>query len=328
MSRKLPIVTVIGSGGTLNTLLTTQAHNVGEMLARLGVNILTGGGQGVVLEASKAYVESPERYGNVIGVVPGSLGEDYGVKAGYPNDFVEMPIFTHLPGSDPRGQDSRNYINILSGDIILALSGGAGTEAELDLALKNKKPVLVFLENDQRIGAYKKENLSKHEGVIFFDNKELLENKLQIMLSAWAQPRPSFALLKSNYKLHGTHNCTMEFPNTCAIRLSEALAKTDRKFMEYFTDSTVNKCPHKYIRGAQDLASILRQASVFGVHDLGWEAPGSVPSGIKGKKGIVCYMNIPTYPDGQGHIDLWENEGPVGDAYWDGNPIWFWSLPD
>ena len=78
--------------------------------------------------------------------------------------------------------------------------------------------------------------------------------------------RPSFSKLKSNYKTQSTqiHTCSMHFPNTCAIRMSEALARTDENFLEIFKKSQKNKCPHGYIRGAQDLAAILAQPSVWG----------------------------------------------------------------
>lgn len=117
----------------------------------------------------------------------------------------------------------------------------------------------------------------------------------------------------------------MTFPNTCAIRMSEALVAASPMLLDVFRRSSKNKCPHGYIRGAQDLAAILAQPGVFGKRDLGWECPGRAPSSIRGKKGVICYMNIPSFA-GQGHIDLWENGRPVGSAYWDASPIWMWEL--
>ena len=144
------------------------------------------------------------------------------------------------------------------------------------------------------------------------------------------RPRPTFEKLKSNYKTSGTHHCSMSFPNTCAIRMSEALAGADpakvsgdKGFIEEFKKSGKNVCPHKYVRGAQNLASIL--FAVWGPRDLGWESPGAAPAGILGKRGVVCYMNIPSF-GGQGHIDLWDGRAPVGSAYWAASPIWFWAL--
>jgi hypothetical protein len=47
--------------------------------------------------------------------------------------------------------------------------------------------------------------------------------------------KPIFAMLKANYKTQPTqiHKCSMHFPNTCAIRMSEALAMTDAKLLMY-----------------------------------------------------------------------------------------------
>jgi len=141
--------------------------------------------------------------------------------------------------------------------------------------------------------------------------------------------KPIFTKLKNNYKTNSTqiHSCSMHFPNTCAIRMSEALVKTDAKFLAAFKKSKKNVCPHGYVRGAQDLAAILALPSVLGKRDFGWEAQknGTPPSDISAKKGIICYMNIPTF-NGQGHIDLWDKGSPVGEEYWDAKTIWMWEL--
>ncbi|MGF1733615.1 T6SS effector amidase Tae4 family protein [Photobacterium kasasachensis] len=141
--------------------------------------------------------------------------------------------------------------------------------------------------------------------------------------------KPLFNTLKTNYRTQSTqiHNCTMHFPNTCAIRMSEALVRTDENFLDVFIKSNKNKCPDGYIRGAQDLAAILRSPSAFGTHNLGWSSQPTrtPPENVIGKRGIICYMNIPGF-SGQGHIDLWDKTVPVGDSYWDAKTIWMWTL--
>lgn len=71
--------------------------------------------------------------------------------------------------------------------------------------------------------------------------------------------------LKSNYDTSPTsiHKCTMHFPNTCAIRMSEAIVKAEPKYEAIFKIAATNKCPHSFIRGAQDLASILSRATAL-----------------------------------------------------------------
>jgi len=137
--------------------------------------------------------------------------------------------------------------------------------------------------------------------------------------------RPTFSGVRMYYKTQGTHTCTMLFPNTCAIRMSEALVTASPDMLKIFKKSGKNLCPHNFVRGAQDLAAILGSTSGFGKRDYGWERPKSAPKQISGQKGIVCFMNIPTF-SGQGHIDLWDGRGPVGNAYWDASPIWMWKL--
>ena len=144
--------------------------------------------------------------------------------------------------------------------------------------------------------------------------------------------KPAFATLKSNYrtKPDQIHHCpTMVFPDTCAIRMSEALVTTNAAFLDAFKSSRNNVCPHGYMRGAQDLAAVLSGPRVFAQRDYGWSAQAdktAAPAEAQGVKGIVCYMKIPGF-DGQGHIDLWDGKKPVGHARWDAQTIWLWKLP-
>lgn len=136
--------------------------------------------------------------------------------------------------------------------------------------------------------------------------------------------RPKFVPVKMRYRTHGTHPCNMTFPDTCAVRMSEALVAADPKLLDVFRKSGKNTCPHGYIRGAQDLAAVLLDN--WGVQDYNWIAPGAAPDTIAGVCGVVCYMNIPGF-SGQGHIDLWDGKGAIGSAYWNASPIWMWKLP-
>ena len=137
-------VGVIGSGTDEHDAL---ARDIGELLAGLGVNLLTGGGQGVMTSVSRAFVQAPRSRGICIGIIPCfSESERSRPKDGYPNQYVELPIYTHLPYSGPRGKSdlSRNHINILSSVAVIALPGEQGTTTEVSLAVDYKKPVLVY----------------------------------------------------------------------------------------------------------------------------------------------------------------------------------------
>jgi len=136
-------VGVIGSGHERHDSL---AREVGELLAELQVNLLTGGGRGVMEAVSRAYVQARRGHGVCIGVIPCDEVDPARPKQGYPNEFVELPIYTHLPYSGERGEDalSRNHINVLSCAAIVALPGMAGTTAEASLAVRYGRPVILY----------------------------------------------------------------------------------------------------------------------------------------------------------------------------------------
>lgn len=151
LNNKLPIIGVMGSGRNTHT---RRAEAVGRMVADLGAHLLTGGGAGVMAAASRAFFNTRNRRGLVIGIIPGAVTEKgYAPKNGYPNQWVEIPIFTHLPLSGAQGtqQMSRNHINILSSNVIIALPGSSGTASEIRLALDHGKPVVAFLERRHQI---------------------------------------------------------------------------------------------------------------------------------------------------------------------------------
>ncbi len=144
MIERLGIVGVMGSGSAPSTDLSQQ---LGTALARRGVHLLTGGGGGVMAAVSEAFCSVAERRGRVLGILPCVDGEHpITPKPGYPNPWVEIPIFTHLPLSGTAGTDpmSRNHINVLTADAIVGLPGGQGTVSELRLALRYARPVIVF----------------------------------------------------------------------------------------------------------------------------------------------------------------------------------------
>jgi uncharacterized protein (TIGR00725 family) len=137
-------VGVMGSGSEEHG---TIARGIGTLLARLGVNLLTGGGRGVMRSVSRAYTRAPRARGICIGIIPCRSDSERGIpKEGYPNEFVELPIHTHLPYSAAFGLDdlSRNHINILSSAAVIALPGAAGTASEVSLAIRYGKPVIAY----------------------------------------------------------------------------------------------------------------------------------------------------------------------------------------
>jgi uncharacterized protein (TIGR00725 family) len=146
--KRLPIVAVIGSGDARHGN-PELAEAVGRLIAGMGFHLLTGGGRGVMADACRGFASVPGRTGLSLGIIPRS-GDDDGPKDGYPNPWVEVPILTHLAGRlGPDGEDSRNAINVLTANRIVALPGGEGTRAEVKLALRHGKPILAVVDVDR-----------------------------------------------------------------------------------------------------------------------------------------------------------------------------------
>ena len=107
---------------------------------------------------SRAFFETAPRAGIVIGVIPATVEPlaalerrdasqaAYELPEGYPNPWVELAIYTHLPDSGQEGtlRSSRNHINVLSADAIVALPGEDGTESEMWLAVQYGVPIVAF----------------------------------------------------------------------------------------------------------------------------------------------------------------------------------------
>lgn len=131
-----------------------RADPLGKWLAGIGVHLLTGGGGGVMAALSRAYFETPGRSGHIIGILPGLVRDGgYTPPHGYPNAWVEIPIHTHLGRGDVDDPDSlsRNPINILSSDLIIALPGASGTLHEIQLARRYAKPLIAWLDDAAQI---------------------------------------------------------------------------------------------------------------------------------------------------------------------------------
>src|SRR5262245_3525522 len=103
---------------------------------------------------SRAFAATPGRKGLVLGIVPSAAEDTPAIaKPGYPNDWVEVAIRTHLHLSGPHGEDprSRNHLIALTTSLLVALPGGPGTASEVRLALRYKTPVIAYLKTRDEI---------------------------------------------------------------------------------------------------------------------------------------------------------------------------------
>ena len=146
---RLPIVGVMGSGSEAHADL---AEAVGKVLAGEGVNLLTGGGGGAMESVSRAFTRARgQGQGRVLGILPGDTDHDRVERQeGYPNPWVEIPIYTHLPLSGITGTSSmsRNHINVLTSDVLIFLPGGDGTFSEFTLAKRYQKTICGYFTDD------------------------------------------------------------------------------------------------------------------------------------------------------------------------------------
>lgn len=145
-------VAVLGSGAEPHEALATP---LGRLLARLDVNLVTGGGAGVMEAVSRAFVEASPG-GACVGVLPCRDDDPTRPPEGYPNRWVQVAVRTHLPDRGREGAlaTSRNHINVLSADAIVALPGAHGTLSELQLAAKYRKPTVIFCEDAAQVGHF------------------------------------------------------------------------------------------------------------------------------------------------------------------------------
>lgn len=209
--RRLKTIAVVGTGK--DALIPPRkprhkrATEAGAAIARLGFNLITGGGQGAMKVAAKAFCSVEPRKGVSIGIIPGTvqglghspLGKIRALKVmakeGHPNEWIEVVIQTHLSGKDRRGKDkpksahSRNLLNARSADVVVALAGDDGTQAEFELALGLGKCVIAFVSDSESVGRYSLEELTssaflqQHSKFACVQDEKDLEAELKMMVS-------------------------------------------------------------------------------------------------------------------------------------------------
>jgi uncharacterized protein (TIGR00725 family) len=137
-----PYVAVIGDGdprGPDAHRILEWAEEVGQLLARGGGIVITGGLGGVMRAASQGAVAAG---GETIGILPGS-------DANEANEYVRVPIATGLGVT-------RNLVVVTSADAVVAVGGRHGTLSEIGLALRMGRQVVTLaswrIESEQRLG--------------------------------------------------------------------------------------------------------------------------------------------------------------------------------
>jgi uncharacterized protein (TIGR00725 family) len=137
-----PHIAVIGDGdprGPDAQRVLEWAEEAGQLLARAGAVVLTGGLGGVMRAASRGATAAG---GQAIGILPGTDAADA-------NEFVTIPIPTGLGVA-------RNLVVVTAADAVLAIGGRHGTLSEIGLALRQGRHVVGLaswrIESEHRLG--------------------------------------------------------------------------------------------------------------------------------------------------------------------------------
>ena len=119
---------VMGSGENGDAALLQMARDLGQAIAQQGWVLVNGGRNSGVMDASALGARTGG--GLVIGILP-----DEGVARA--SRHLDVAIRTGMG-------DARNYVNVLSSDVVIAMRGGAGTVSEVALALKAGRTVIAL----------------------------------------------------------------------------------------------------------------------------------------------------------------------------------------
>lgn len=121
------IIGVMG-GGNASKADIQSAYQLGALIAKQGWLLLNGGRSAGIMEASAKGAR--DHGGITVGILPDET-------AHRASRYIQIPILTGIG-------DARNYINVLTSNIVVACPGGAGTISEIALALKNNKQVILM----------------------------------------------------------------------------------------------------------------------------------------------------------------------------------------
>ncbi len=151
------IIGIMGPGSDADKTDLKNAYEIGKFCAKKGWITLTGGrNSGVMDEALKG---AKENKGLTIGILPTDEKELF-------SKFMDIPIITNM-------RSGRNYINVLSSDIVVVYGISPGTSSEISLAIIAKKKLILVGLYDEANAFYKK--LSPENTYCVKDYKEAVK---------------------------------------------------------------------------------------------------------------------------------------------------------
>ena len=116
----------MGGGEIVNPDDYEIARHLGALIAKEGWILLNGGRASGIMEASARGAK--ENGGLTIGILPGTDPD-------WASEYIDIPILTGIGLA-------RNYVNVLSSEVVVTLPGRTGTISEIALALNIGKKVI------------------------------------------------------------------------------------------------------------------------------------------------------------------------------------------
>lgn len=116
----------MGGGEIVNDGDYKVARRLGGLIAKEGWILLNGGRASGIMEASAQGAK--ENGGLTVGILPGN-------DPAWASEYIDIPILTGIGFA-------RNYINVLTSEVVVALPGRTGTISEIALALNIGKKVI------------------------------------------------------------------------------------------------------------------------------------------------------------------------------------------
>lgn len=129
MADRRAVIGVMGGAGASDKECA-RAAELARQVALAGYVLLCGGRPAGIMEAAARGAQAAG--GLVIGVLPGTRDDSAEVSAA-----LDVAILTGMG-------EARDAINVLSSKVVVACSGGPGTVAEVALALKSGRPVVLL----------------------------------------------------------------------------------------------------------------------------------------------------------------------------------------
>ena len=127
------------------------AEQVGFLLAKKGVIVVTGGKGGIM---ESAAIGAKKAKGITVGVIKGN-------QRFRSNNFTDVEI---LSGMAADGFDEFLLVNMC--DVLITIGGGAGTLEEIVIAYRNKKPIIAL----EKTGGWTDKTIGK-----FLDERETIK---------------------------------------------------------------------------------------------------------------------------------------------------------